>query len=689
MGSTAQVAARVPETSRNARSTRFLPMMLAGLLAAPSARSEAPSLLASADLTSLSLEQLMDMEVTSVTKTPERRSQSAAAIYVLTADDIRRSGATSIPEALRLVPGVEVSRINSSQWSIGIRGFATGLSRYTLVLIDGRSVYSPLFAGTYWDAQDTTLEDIDRIEVIRGPGGSLWGSNAVNGVINIITKSSKDTQGMLASAGGGTEERSFGDLRYGGQIGEGGHYRVYGKYFDRGASFSDAGDGFDAWQGGRGGFRSDWDLEDKQTLTVQGDYYLENTGVRKVMPIYTPPFSQAVEDHTGVFGGNVMGRWNRDLGDEASASFQLYYDRTGRQDPSLYQDVDTVDGEFQHTLSPAWAQKWTYGFGYRFISDHTVGLDQPVFQFKPTHKKQALMNVFAQDQIALVRDRLTLTLGAKSERNDYTGWENQPNARLAWTPTERQTVWSAVSRAIRTPSRLDREPDITFAVVPPSPMFPVTSAARYVPNDAYLSEKLMAYELGYRAQPAESLMTSVDGFYNRYDDIQSLNLDLAHFFFETNPFRAVIPFFFENKVRGKIYGGEFNAVWNPLKNWRLEAVYSFARVVLENKGGSTDGVTVPQKEGLTPRHQVSLRSRMDLPGGFELDPTARYVDVLPAEAIPAYWTMDLRLGWRPADSLELSVTGQNLLQPHHPESNENVNEIQRGVYGKATWRWRP
>jgi iron complex outermembrane receptor protein len=572
-------SARVPGFAQ--RFLLPLSSLLAGLVAAAPLHAAAPVVVAS-DLTTFSLQQLMNMEVTSVTKTSEKISAAPAAVTVLTAEDIRRSGATSLPEALRMVPGVEVSRIGASQWALAMRGFGTGLSRYTLALIDGRSVYNPLFAGTYWEAQDVTLEDIDRIEVIRGPGGALWGSNAVNGVINIITKSAQDTPGALISGGGGSEERGFGDLRWGS-----GHWRAYGKYADRGSSFAKTGGGFDAWRTGRAGFRGDWDLPANRTLTIQGDYYDENIGDRKDVQTNAAPFTVNVARHDRAFGGNLLGRWRRDAGSLGDFSFQFYYDRTGREDPALYQDVNVLDGEVQHTLPTVLRQTMTYGFGYRFIEDHTVGT--PAFHFNPASRKQALLDFFVQDQSVVVPDRLTLVLGAKSERNDYTGWENQPNARLAWTPTERQTLWAAVSRAVRTPSRLDRDPQLTFLSVPPPPFLRV---ARYTPNQNYLSEKLLAYEAGWRARPLRSVLIDLDGFYNRYDDVQSLFIDPTFVEFNPPPAKLVFPFVFQNRVRGKIYGGEVDAAWNVLEGWRVEAVYSFARIILENKGGSTDGVTV-------------------------------------------------------------------------------------------------
>lgn len=633
------------------------------------------------DLTSLSLEDLMKMDVTSVSKTPENRFRAPAAVYVITQEDIRRSGVTSIPEALRLAPGVEVARINANQWSIGVRGFGSRLARYTLVLIDGRSVYDPLFAGTYWEVQDTLLEDIDRIEVIRGPGGALWGSNAVNGVINIITKSARETHGSITTVGGGSEERSFAGFRYGGQRGDRFHYRVYGKYFDRDESYVHVGEEYDDWQQGQAGFRTDWNLGHQDDVTIQGDTYKGRAGQRITSTIYTPPYSKTILEDSDLAGANVLARWKHDINPRNSMALQFYYDHTDRTDPDFEEARDTYDLDFQQSLPLGSRNSLTYGSGFRVTADDTRGT--PTLKaFTPASRTLNLVNFFAQDQIALIHQILNLTLGAKWEHNDYTGSEFQPNGRLAWTPTETQTLWGAISKAVRTPSRVDRNPDITVASVPT----PFLQVGRFTPNEKFESENLIAYEAGYRIQPKESLFFGVDGFYNDYDDVYSLNINPL--FFESNPAptKLVFPFIFENRLKGKIYGGEANSMLSLRPWWRLEGVYSFARINLHKKDGTADGVTEGTIEGGTPWHQVVLRSSMELPHGWEVDPTVRYVSQLRKQNIPAYWTMDLHLGWHGPRNTEVALVGQNLLQRRHAEASGG-NEIQRGVYGRVTWRY--
>jgi len=300
------------------------------------------------NLKQLSLEQLGNLEVTTVSKEPEEIQRTPAAIYVLTHEDIRRSGATSIPEALRLVPGVEVAQIDSSTWAVGIRGFGSIFSKSVLVLIDGRNVYTPLFAGVNWKLQNVMLEDVDRIEVIRGPGGTIWGTNAVNGVINIITRNSKDTRGTLVSVGGGDVDQGTGEFRHGGSLGRNASYRVYGMAFGRGPEFHADRDNFDNWQLGQGGFRMDWDNQSNDSLTLQGDLYKGGVGARQNLSFYSPPSSSIVDGTQDVSGGNILGRWRHKLDDGSNFQLQAYYDRTYRLGSQLGETRNTFDIDFLH-----------------------------------------------------------------------------------------------------------------------------------------------------------------------------------------------------------------------------------------------------------------------------------------------------------------------------------------------------
>jgi len=419
-------------------------------------------------LKQLSLEQLGNLEVTTVSKEPGEIQRTAAAIYVLTQEDIRRSGATSIPEVLRLVPGVEVAQIDSSTWAVGIRGFGNSFSKSVLVLIDGRNVYTPLFAGVDWKLQNVMIEDVERIEVIRGPGGTIWGTNAVNGVINIITKNSKDTQGTLVSVGGGNVDQGTGEFRQGGKFGRNINYRVYGMAFGRGPQFHSDHDNFDDWQLGKGGFRMDWDNRGSDSFTVQGDLYKGGVGQRENLAFYSPPASINLDGTEHVSGGNILGRWSRKLGEASDFQLQAYYDRTYRLGPQLGETRNTFDIDFLHQWKVLPRQDIIWGLGARWSPSDFIQTVATV-DFLPHHQSDNIYSAFAQDEIAIVRDKLSATIGSKFEHNIYTGWENQPGARLLWTPSTHQTVWAAVTRAVRSPSRLDEDVQQTQLFSPATP----------------------------------------------------------------------------------------------------------------------------------------------------------------------------------------------------------------------------
>ena len=626
------------------------------------------------DLKQLSLEELMNIEIISVAKKEQRWFDTPAAIFVITQEDIRRSGVTNIPEALRLAPGVTVSRIDGNSWAIGIRGFGSGFSRSLLVLIDGRSVYTPLFAGVYWDVQDTLLEDIDRIEIIRGPGGTIWGANAINGVVNIITKSATETQGLLATAGGGSEEKGFGSLRYGGKIGQDFGYRVYGKGFRRDPQFTPHLSDVDDWQMGQGGFRTDWNLGERDNLTVQGDIYKGYSGMRDLVSSFSAPFSRTVEEDTDLSGMNLLGRWSRTLSETSNLALQIYYDRTFRREPRFQERRNTVDFDFQHRFKVTERQELIWGLGYRFTKGDTDSV--PTLVVSPQNRADNVFSAYLQDEFVLV-ENLRLTVGSKFEHNDYTGFEFQPSGRLLWTPAARHVLWASVSRAVRTPSRVDRDVAASSAPNPALPFF-----GRLLGNEDFASEKLLAYELGYRNQAADRLFVDLAGFYNRYDDLFSVEAETP--FLE--PGRLILPFRFDNKITARVYGGELAADWRWLDWWRWRLAYSYLQINLTRKRRSNDTITVPGTEGGSPHNQVSLTSFVNLPGNIEIDGVFRYVDNLRGQMVGRYFNLDLRLGWHAAKNVELSLVGQNLLQGHHAEWGGGT-EIQRGVYTKVTWRW--
>ena len=663
----------------------YSPPALQALAANPDPQQKSAS-----DLTELSLEELLNVEVTSVSKQAQPLSQTAAAIFALTQEDIRRSGATSIPEALRMVPGLQVARLDSNKWAISSRGFNGRFANKLLVLIDGRSVYTPLFSGVYWDVQDTLMEDIDRIEVIRGPGATLWGANAVNGVINIITKKAKDTQGGLVVGGTGTEERGFTGVRYGMALAENTHVRMYGKFFARDNHATVTGDpGTDHWQQARGGMRLDHTTNNGDTLTLQGDYYNGDYRERLTAPTLVTPFSQTSDTKTQVRGGNFLGRWTHVVSPTSGFSLQLYYDRSDRSSPLIAEKRDIADVDFQHHFALGTRQHVVWGLGYRFTNDQLV--NSSTVQFLPRSRLLNLWSGFLQDEITLLPKAVTLTLGTKVEYNDFTGLVVQPNGRLRWTPTPHQTIWISVSRAIRTPSRAEDDVRINQVTMPPSAAtLGLPSVAALVGNRGYGNEKSLAYEAGYRNQLTSTLSVDLTAFYTRYTDLRTTELGTPSL--ETNPAPAhlLLPFNATNKLRAETYGLEAAVEWHPTEWWRLQPSYTYLLMHLY-----TDRTTDPSAgnaKGESPAHQFSIRSLMSLPYNTEFDLWGRYVDRLPVAQIPSYLTLDVRLGWRPTKQLELSLVGQNLLDSHRPEFREPIlttlpTEIQRSVYGKVTWRF--
>jgi iron complex outermembrane receptor protein len=630
---------------------------------------------AARDLTELSLSELASMKVVSVSKKPESRSRTAAAIHVITAEDIRRSGLTTLPDLLRLAPGVHVARINSNQWGIGIRGFTSRLARGQLALIDGRSLYTPLFAGTYWEVQDLMLEDVDRIEVVRGPGGTLWGANAVTGIVNVITKSSRDTTGGLAAVGGGSEERAFARARYGGALGTRGHYRVYAKYVDRDASFHSDGVDYDDWHMLTGGFRTDWNLRAGDVLTVQGDAYSARVGERTSVSSYSAPYTTLVEQDAPLSGGNLRSRWTRTLAGGSELSVQAYYDRTHRQEPSFEETRNTFDLDAQYRFRLGSRHEVVLGAGYRASDGRSTGIE--TLSFEPPDKTDNLASAFVQDEVRLAADRLLLTIGTKVEDNDYTGAEFQPSARIVFAPGGRHSVWASVTRAVRTPSRIDREVALTIAF----PGADVPLFARVLGSSAFDTERLYAYEGGYRVQLSERAMLDLALFYNRFPNLTSLEPGAPF----PEPGRQVVPYVFGNGLQANVAGAELSSDVRLSKSWTVRGSYSYLDMDLTTRPGSAD-TTSAAAEGASPRHRAMIWSSWALPGGLDLDLRFRHVSRLPSQNVPAWTALDVRAAWRPSPRLELAATGQNLLDPHHPEFGGG-SEIQRSVHAEAIWHF--
>jgi iron complex outermembrane receptor protein len=636
-------------------------------------------------LNQLSLAELGNVEVTTTSKEPEEVWKTPAAVFVITQDDIRRSGATSIPEVLRLAPGVEVAQVDSDHWSVGIRGFGAVLASKLLVLIDGRSVYTPLFAGVYWQAQATPLEDIERIEVIRGPGGTIWGANAVDGVINIITKNARDTHGSLVALGGGNVDRGTGTVHYGGGNGRGFNYRVYGLGFVRGADFHSIGSNFDQWRMGQGGFRTDWDRNARDTFTFQGDIYSEGAGEATTYALYSPPSQVNAYRTADLTGGNLLGRWKRVLNEGSDFQLQAYFDRTNHFEPEFGETRDTFDIDFLDHLTLPGQQSFLWGLGARVSPSNLIQL-VPSIDFLPQHKTDLIYSGFVQDEIAFFNHRISVTVGTKLEHNNYTGFEVQPSGRLMWNRTPRESLWGSVTRAVRTPSRLDTDVELSdFATVTPLPVY-----LRVSGNPRFQSEELIAYETGYRRLVTAHCYVDVALFYNDYNDLYSFQEGAPFLEASPLPAHAVIPLLTSNGIRGNTKGFEVSPDWKPVNGWELRASYSYLDMELENKASSNDPTSVAGYEGSSPRHQVVIQSLVNLPKKLEFDQTYRYVGALPAQTVASYQTMDTRFGWHITPELELSVGGQNLLQPHFSQFGGDPGgpvEVKRSAYAKLIWRF--
>ena len=605
-------------------------------------------------LKKLSIEQLMNLEVTSVSRRPERLAQAASAIQVITQQDIRRSGASSLPEALRLATNLQVAQVNSRDWAISARGFNSTTANKLLVLIDGRTVYTPLYSGVFWDVQDVPLGDVDRIEVISGPGATLWGANAVNGVINVITKRARETQGLVVSGGGGTELRGFGTTRYGGALGSHVNYRIYGKGWAREPSVLPGGqDATDDWHMEQAGFRLDWDASTINQVTMQGD-------------LYNGRISQATAGDIAVSGGNVVAKWSHTVSANSAVTAQLYYDRTNRNIPGTFgEDLDIYDVDLQHATRLGARHDVVWGLGYRLINDRVA--NSALLAFLPPHVTRQWFTGFVQDEIALIPDRLHVALGTKVEHNDYTGYEIQPSGRVSWRLSPSGTLWAAVARALRTPSRIDRE-----LFFPGQPPYLIAG------GPGFHSEEELAYELGYRHQRG-ALALSVATFYSRYHGLRSVE--------QVNP-PTPSPAVIANGQYGESYGAEVTADYLITKGWRVRAGHTELRIHIWPNPGSTD-TTRGASESQTPDRQFFLFSSLDLPAHLRLDAGMRAIDDITRQQVPGYAELNAKLTWQPTPQLDLSLVGQNLLHDRHAEFGAPATrrEIERGVYGLVEWRF--
>lgn len=635
------------------------------------------------DLTQFSIEDLMRVKVVSATKVEQSLQDTAAAVFVISAEDIRRSGVTNVMEALRLAPGVEVARIDSSRWAITIRGFNGRFANKLLVMIDGRSIYTPAFSGVYWELQDLPLADIDRIEVIRGPGGSLWGANAVNGVINIINKPARDTQGGLVSVTTGNEERSIVEARYGGKWGENAQYRLYGRQARRDNFVTpqehDAGDD---WIIRRGGFRLDWQSDGRDSVSIMGDAYEGDFNENMVVPLLVLPYAERRLDPARARGGSLQTAWEHRYSENERIGLQVYYQYEDHEALLAPFRLNTFDVDFQHGFQWGERQEIIWGLNYRRYRDHFDPSELIVLT--PASLTAELFSLFAQDQIALT-ERWQLTLGARMERNDYTGWEFQPSLRLLWKPNDHQRIWATVSRAVRTPSRVEEDARINMVTMPPEITGSLPGIVATVGDRSFDSEKLTAYEIGYRTWQGRNFSLDITAFYNDYDELFATVQGAPFLELEPPSPHLVLPLHFRNLFDDDNYGVEIATSWRPVKNWWLQLSYSYLWSQLAERQWS-------------PLNQVSLRSSWDIHDDLELDAWVLYtgklgsvptLSSLGTVSVDPHLNLTLRLGWRPLPDFELSLTGANLLDDQHLELVQEVFgypvEIERSIHGQMKW----
>jgi iron complex outermembrane recepter protein len=648
------------------------------------------------DLTQVSIENLMNMEVTSASKKDQKMSQVAAAIFVISQEDIRRSGAVNIPDLLRMVPGLDVAQINGSTWAISARGFNAQYSNKLLVMVDGRIVYTPTFAGVYWDALDLPLNDIERIEVIRGPGGTIWGANAVNGVISIFTKKAGDTRGGLIEAGAGTTEQGFTTVQYGGKLSKSTDYRVYTKYFNRDHMLDLTGQsGADGWHMLRSGFRSDSVLSSKDTLSTEGNLYAGREGeLGFVLPSVTSAGFVAIPEQINLGGGSLQSTWNHVYSERSDSSLQASFTRYTRNDPVAPETRDTLDVDYQYHTAWGNRQDIVWGLGYQYTTDTING--SFTGSFNPPSRSLQVFNSFVQDEIGLIPSHLYLTAGTKLEHNDYTGIEAMPSVRLTWAPSDRHMFWSAVSRAIRAPSRGDTNLVVNIGGFP-NPAGPPT-LLRFRGNPAFRNETLLAYEIGYRTVIAERFSIDLASYFNHYGDVQTT--EPSALFFESTPLPAheVELLTYQNLMHGETHGVEIAANFRVTDRWTVSPAYALEQLHMHTDPTSADLVTPLFIERGAPRHSAQLRSHTSLRRDLTWDVSAYFVDRLSnqgpstLEVIPAYTRLDTGLTWRLRERFSLSLVGQNLLKDHHVEFQDvfgsmQSGQIKRSAYAKVVWQF--
>lgn len=656
--------------------------LVAGTVGAPAADPVASDGIQ--HLRELSLEELLDLEVSTVSKKEHRVGDSPAAISVLTEEDIRRSGVTHIAEALRLVPGVQVARLDANHWAISVRGFNEVFANKLLVMVDGRSVYTPLFSGTFWQFQDLSLESVERVEVVRGPGASVWGANAVNGVINIITKSARDSQGGHFSAGGGNFDEFLTTLGYGTAIADAAWLRFDGQFRDLGQLEDATGEGNgDDGLVGTGRFRLDWEPDDTAEFTlIGGGQYSEFSERVELMDLSLPGYVRT-DTRVPAWNAHILGRWQRTVDERSAVEVQTYLDFSALDAPWIMEDRLNFDLEFNHRWQPGERHDFNWGIGYRLSADE-IATSGDTIRFAEASRSVNLFSGYVQDEVQIVPEVLSVTAGVRLEHNEYTGFEVQPTLRGLWKLAEQHTAWGSISRAVRTPSRAENDATISVGLAPPGVYDPTLPALiSYYGSPAFDSEEVLAFELGYRWQAGERLHFDLASFFNIYEQLRGSQAGVPYLNDPLSPDYLVIPVAAVNDTQGNGWGGEVSAVWQVAADWRVRLGYSYLELDLE-------GSDALDLSGWSPQHQAFLQSLFRLRENLELDAAVRYVGELTGPGIASYLTADVRLGWKLRENLELSVVGQNLFDSPHQEFQSSLIRyspayISRSVFGKVTW----
>lgn len=633
------------------------------------------------------LEQLARLKVVSVSRREVSLQHAAAAVFVITHEDIRRSGLQNIPELLRMAPGLDVARIDGNKWAVSARGFNERFADKMLVMIDGRSVLSPLSSGVYWDVQDTVVEDIERIEVVRGPGATLWGANAVNGVVNIITRKAADTQGGLISVTAGSEGQSS-SYRYGGTLGQRGHYRVYARTDNTRALTDAAGDpGADSFGMTRGGFRADWELSKRTGLTVQGDLYQGNAGqTTEGLVSLDPPASGTFENRTKMAGGNLLARWQHTSSSRFDTTIQLYADVERRAETGVLEDHRlTTDFEIVQHYAAGRGHDLSWGGDYRHDADDTLGSAN--ISFNPAKRGTNLAGVFLQDELMLLPEKLWVTIGSKLEHNSYSGFALQPNVRVLLAPGKTQALWAAVSHAAENSARFDADIQTNEPSGTTPGGVPVVTSSFGV--HVLPAENVTAYEAGYRKEFKRRFSIDTAAFFNRYSKRHTYEPGIPYLEGSVNPY-LVMPLTTAYKISGHSQGGEVSATASVSAAWRVVAGYTFLQTHVSAAADSLDFTTATETNRSSPRHQFVVRSMVNLSRRLQLDSALYFVGQVPGPEIPRYARVDVRAGWRFSDSAELSLGARNLLDPRHFEFGSgdfvNATQVGRSVYARLVWR---